>query len=147
MRKVQNNILVELHVPNLELVKDFYSKLGFVVAVENALTETQSGYLTMNRTDNLGTTLLNFYGGDDKVYNQSYFKKFPKDTKRGYAVEITIPVENIEELYKQIETQLKDNIAQPLKEMQDHEHIWKDFRLVDPFGFYIRFTELMDWGQ
>jgi len=26
-------------------------------------------------------------------------------------------------------------------------NVVKDFRMVDPFGFYLRFTELIDWGQ
>lgn len=30
-----------------------------------------------------------------------------------------------------------------------HVELWgkKDFRLSDPFGFYLRFTEPIDWSQ
>ena len=42
---------------------------------------------------------------------------------------------------------LLGRIKDELKELEDHGHKWKDFRMVDPFGFYIRFTELIDWGQ
>jgi hypothetical protein len=91
--------------------------------------------------------MLNFYGGDDRVYNQSFFKQFPKDTKRGYAVGITITTGDIENIYKKATEKLRDNIVRELKELEDHKHKWRDFRMVDPFGFYIRFTELIDWGQ
>lgn len=147
MEKIRNNLVIELHVPDLEMVKEFYSKLGFKITMDDKLNDKELGYLTMTREDKIGNTMLNFYGGDDRVYNQSFFKKFPKDTKRGYATEITITTGSIEKIYKRATEELKDNIVRELKELEDHEHKWKDFRIVDPFGFYIRFTELIDWGQ
>ena len=144
---IKNNLIIELHVPDLDVVKDFYSKLGFEIGIDDKINEKELGYLTMIRKDKLGETMLNFYGGDNRVYNQSFFKQFPKGTKRGYAAGITITTGDIEELYKKVSKNLKDNIVRELKELEDHEHKWKDFRMVDPFGFYIRFTELIDWGQ
>lgn len=82
-----------------------------------------------------------------RVYGQSFFKQFPKETKKGYATEITIPTGNIDEVYTLASTQLKEQIVRELKELEDHGKRWKDFRMVDPLGFYIRFTELIDWGQ
>lgn len=105
------------------------------------------GYLTMTRGDELGDTTLNFYGGDKRVYDQSFFKQFPPDTKRGYATEITMTTGSIDEIYKAASTHLKKYIVRELKQLEDHGHIWKDFRMVDPFGFYLRFTGLIDWGQ
>ncbi len=145
--QVRNNLIIELHVPDLELVKSFYSKLGFEVTMDDKVNKNELGYLTMTRKDALGNTMLNFYGGDERVYNQSYFKQFPKDTKRAYASEITIPVEDINEIYELAITNFKDYVVRGLQEKQDHEHKWKDFRMEDPFGFYLRFTELLDWGQ
>lgn len=139
--------MIELHVPDLDVIKDFYSKLGFEIGIDDKINEKELGYLTMIRKDKLGETMLNFYGGDNRIYNQSFFKQFPKDTKRGYATGITITTGDIEELYKKVSKNLKDNIVRELKELEDHEHKWKDFRVVDPFGFYIKFTELIDWGQ
>jgi len=146
-KPIRNNLVIELHVPDLNIVKDFYSKLGFEIGIDDKVNEKEFGYLTMIRRDKIGSTMLNFYGGDDRVYNQSFFKQFPKNTKRGYATEVTITTEDIEEVYKKASEQLKDNIVRELKELEDHEHKWKDFRMVDPFGFYIRFTELIDLGQ
>jgi len=91
--------------------------------------------------------MLNFYGGDERVYKQSYFKQFSRKTKRGYATEVTITTGDIEEIYKAASAHLKGHIVRELKELEDHGHRWKDFRMVDPFGFYLRFTELIDWGQ
>lgn len=91
--------------------------------------------------------MLNFYGGDERIYDQAFFKQFPRDTKKGYAVSITIVTDKIDKIYQIASTNLKDYIVRDLKELTDHDHKWKDFRMVDPFGFYLRFTELIDWGQ
>ncbi|KKW42042.1 MAG: hypothetical protein UY92_C0011G0064 [Candidatus Magasanikbacteria bacterium GW2011_GWA2_56_11] len=101
----------------------------------------------MTREDEMGDTMLNFYGGDDRVYNQSFFKQFPKDTARGYASEVTIVVKDIDELYQEVSEKLKKYIVREIAEKKDHGHVWRDFRMVDPFGFYLRFTEILDWGQ
>jgi len=144
---IKNNLIIELHVPDFDIVKDFYTKLGFEVSVEDMPNESKSGYLTMILKDKLGQTLINFYGGNEKVYDQSFFKQFPKETRRGYAAGITIPVSDIKKMYSLAQDNLKANIVQEIKEFDDNEQSWRDFRIVDPFGFYIKFTELIDWGQ
>lgn len=144
---VRNNLVIEMHVPDLDVVKDFYSKLGFTVSMEDKLNEEELGYLTMTRKDKLGNTMLNFYGGDERVHNQSFFKQFPKKTKRGYATEITMTTDDIDGIFKMASQYLQEYIVRELRELEDHGHKWKDFRMVDPFGFYLRFTELIDWGQ
>lgn len=144
---IKNNLIIELHVPDFDVTKNFYAKLGFQVSMDDKANAKEPGYLTMTREDIVGSTMLNFYGGDERVYDQSFFKQFPKETKRGYATEITITTGTIEEIYRAASTRLKDHIVRELKELEDHGHQWKDFRMVDPFGFYLRFTELLDWGQ
>jgi len=78
---IRNNLIIELHVPDLNAVKEFYSKLSFEVSIYDEPNEKDPGYLTMTRKDDLGNTILNFYGGDERVYNQSFFKQFPKEQK------------------------------------------------------------------
>ena len=131
MRPADNSIQIELHVPNFELVKDFYGKLGFVVIWERK-PEEKKGYLVIKRNNNI----LCFWPGNEHVTEQSYFKNFPSDTKRGYGVEIVIMTENIDELYEKAQAFCK--IVDPLQKQP-----WglKDFRIEDPFGFYLRFTE------
>jgi predicted lactoylglutathione lyase len=148
MKKLlRNNLIIELHIPDLEVARSFYSKLGFIETMYDKPNEKEQGYLTMTRNDKAGNTMLNFYGGDDRVYMQSFFKQFPKDTKRGFEVSVTIVTEEIDELYKRASKELSKNIVREIAELKDHDNEWKDFRMVDPFGYYLRFTEPVDWGQ
>jgi predicted lactoylglutathione lyase len=130
-KNTQSTIFVELHVPDFKLAKDFYGKLGFTVAREVEPDE-EKGYLVLKKDNNI----LCFWAGNEYIYKQNYFKKFPKDTKRGYGVEIVIMVENIDELYDQAKL-----FANIVRELQLRPWGARDFRLEDPFGFYIRFTE------
>jgi predicted lactoylglutathione lyase len=41
---IKNNIIIELHVPDFEVVKNFYSKLGFEMSIEDKPSESKSGY-------------------------------------------------------------------------------------------------------
>lgn len=146
-QKLQNNLLLELRIPNFDVAKEFYSKLGFEIVIEDPITDEYCGYLTMVHEDKHGKTIPAFYGGDDKVYDQAYFKKFPRNTKMGYGVELTVPVEDVRAKYDQAQKELGEHIVQQIKEVKDHDLSWYDFRMEDPFGFYIRFTDLLDWGQ
>ena len=135
-----NIIQLELHVPDFDLVKKYYKKLGFEIVWER-IPEDAKGYLVLQRD---GNTLC-FWGGNDVIYSQPYFKRFPKDTARGYGVEVVLMVDDIEGFYKQV----KDvaNIVEPLVEQP-----WglKDFRCIDPFGYYLRFTSkhnILDKGN
>ncbi|MCX6784723.1 MAG: hypothetical protein NTV81_02175 [Candidatus Komeilibacteria bacterium] len=144
VQPVKNNLVLELHVPSFQPVYDFYQLFGFEQLYLEPVTDSL-GYLVMQRQDDLGKTLINFYGGLSKVTEHSHFKKFFVNTPRGYAVEITIPVADIDQLWAVVEDKLKPKqIAQPLAMKR-----WgkRDFRVIDPFGFYVRFAELVDWGQ
>ncbi len=145
--RINNNLVIELHVPDFNKVKEFYACLGFTETIFEHIPAEQPGYLVLKRKSDLGDTLLHFYGGDERVYNQSFFKQFPKDTRRGYATEITIPVNDIDSVYEKVKNLVPDAIVRELKDLVDIDIKWKDFRMVDPFGYYIRMTELIDWGQ
>ena len=122
----KTDIFLELHVPDFQRAIDFYKILGFeVVWVSNE-------YLVMKR----GDSALFFYGGDDRVYSHSYFGQFVKNTKRGYGVEIILYEKNIKEFYERIKDKVK--VAQKLE--LKHWGAW-DFRIEDPFGYYIRIGE------
>lgn len=143
IKPIKNNLVLELHVPNFNEVKNFYSKLGFKNIYEEPV-EKELGYLVMKRKDEAGDTIINFYGGDERVYNHSFFRDFSKETRRGYEVEITIPVGNIDNYYQNVSPHIKSNLVQDLKTKRWGE---RDFRLADPFGFYLRFTEPINWNQ
>ncbi|MFN8015448.1 MAG: hypothetical protein U0R17_02415 [Acidimicrobiia bacterium] len=131
MTNAGNKLQIELHVPDFAPVLDFYGKLGFKT-VSHKLENEFGDYLVMERE---GVT-INFWPGSDLAYRQSHFSHFPKDAKRGYGVELIIPVTNIETFYE--DAKQFANIVGDLK--QRH---WgaKDFRVVDPFGYYLRFSE------
>jgi uncharacterized glyoxalase superfamily protein PhnB len=124
------DVYIELHAPDFKRAIEFYSRLGF-----KPLWRTED-YLVMKRK----SSVLNFYGGSQKVYSHSYFGRFKKTTKCGYGVEIIIPVDQVERLYKSAKKFAK--IVQPLMLKK-----WgrRDFRIVDPFGFYLRITERYEW--
>jgi len=85
--------IIELSVPDFEKAKDFYTKLGFEVVWEEP-PKGMNGYMVMK----YGRNILCFFCGNEEVFNHPYFKNFPKDTIRGYGVEISLPIENIDSL-------------------------------------------------
>lgn len=144
---IRNNLVLELHVPSFDLARQFYGQFGFdeLTYDETSGGGSDLGYLVLNRKDALGETLLSFYGDKPSVAKHAYFDTYSADTPRGYGVEITIPVEDVDKLWQETKSLLQDNsISQPLATKRWGD---RDFRVVDPFGFYIRFTELVDWGQ
>ncbi len=147
MDPIQNNLVLELHVPEFAPVRDFYGQFGFKELSYDPTSGGGSdlGYMVLARQDKLGRTLVNFYGDKDKVSQHARFKDFPSDTPRGYGVEITIIVNDINKLWSEVSSKLNPaSISQPLALKR-----WgkQDFRVIDPFGFYVRFTELVEWGQ
>lgn len=129
-----NLIQLELHVPDQSVAKDFYENLGFKVVWKR--TKGDPGdYMVMERNG----AIINFWPGNKHVWDQSYFKRFPRDTKRGYGVEIVYTVDDVEEYYNEIKEFVK--IVEPLK-LQPWGR--QDFRFEDPFGFYLRVTDHHD---
>jgi len=125
-----NHLQLELHVPDFKPVKEYYSKLGFKLVWERK-PEADKGYLVLK----MASTVLCFWPGTEAVFEQTYFKRFPKATVRSYGVELVIMVDDIEAYYNRV----KDfaNVVEPLVLRP-----WgsKDFRAADPFGYYLRFT-------
>jgi uncharacterized glyoxalase superfamily protein PhnB len=125
---------VELSVPNFAVAKEFYTKLQFHVVWEEPAKE-MNGYMVMQFEQNI----LCFFCGNEFVYKHPYFKQFPQATVRGYGVELSIPVAKIDEYYEKIQDAIPGkSIFQPLQKQP-----WgkKDFRVIDPFGYFLRFNE------
>src|SRR5947208_16808082 len=83
------DVYIELHVPDFRKAIEFYSRLGFKL-----LWRTED-YLVMKRK----RSVLNFYGGSQKVYSDSYFGRFKKTTTCGYGGELIIRVDRVEPCY------------------------------------------------
>lgn len=145
---IHNNLVLELHIPSFTPARKFYGLFGFEQLSYDPTSGGGSdlGYMVLIRRDHIvGDTLINFYGDKNKVSQHARFNEFPADTPRGYAVEITVPVSDVARLWEQVKGTLDGKIiSQALVTKR-----WgkQDFRVVDPFGFYVRFTEIVDWGQ
>jgi uncharacterized glyoxalase superfamily protein PhnB len=145
---IRNNLILELHVPSFGPAREFYEKFGFTQVDYDPISgggTSDLGYFELKREDSLGRAQLNLYGDKASVAEHARFNEFPADTPRGYAVEITFPVDDVEGLWGRVGRHLpKHQISEPLQVKR-----WgkRDFRVIDPFGFYIRFTEPVDWRQ
>lgn len=128
----KNHLLLELHVNDFEKVKDFYGKLGFEIVWERK-PEGFKGYLVIKRDDNV----LCFWGGNEKINQHEYFSKFPKTSKRGFGVELVIMVDDVDEYYEQVKI-----FANVIEELATKPWGLRDFRIEDPFGFYLRITSI-----
>jgi hypothetical protein len=145
---VRNNLMLELHVPGFAAARDFYKQFGFIQINYDPISgggDSDLGYIELKREDKLGRSQLNFYGDNQSVAGHARFNLFPPTTPRGYAVEITIPVADVVGLWERVGRHLPpESISEPLIVKR-----WGklDFRVVDPYGFYVRFSENVDWMQ
>lgn len=130
----KNKLQLELHVEDFAPIKKYYTALGFRVVWEHAPKDFD-GYLVMEMN---GNTLC-FWAGNQAVFDQPYFKRFPKDTLRGYGVEAVIMIDSIHEFYDSV----KDT-ANVVEELTKQPWGLWDFRAVDPAGYYLRFTSEHD---
>jgi len=127
-----SSIILELHVPDFKVAIAFYSKLGFEIAWQRP-PKGRSGYLVMRK----GDSVLAFFCGNEEVYNHPFFKRYPKNTPKGFGVEICLYLsdELIDDYYKHVIKSLgKECVVEELK-MKPWRS--KDFRIIDPFGYYI----------
>ena len=122
----KTDVFIELHVTDFQIAIDFYKILGFSVVW------LSDEYLVMRR----GDSALFFWPGDKRVYSHPYFSKFSKTTKRGYGVEIILFEKDIKPFYKRVRNKVK--VVEKLTQQPWGD--W-DFRVEDPFGYYIRIGE------
>lgn len=129
-----NGLFIELHVPSFDGIRDFYTAIGFEIVWERE-PEGKKGYLALKMEDNV----LLFWGGNDQVFDQGYFKRFASNSPRGYAVEIIVMVDDVESYFERVKDRVnlvKTLVLRPWGVM--------DFRAVDPAGFYLRFSQRYD---
>lgn len=132
LRATRRHPPVELHVPDFALVKQFYGHLGFRVTRQEP---GPSGYLVLA----LERNVLAFWPGDRSVAAHSFFGRFPADAPRGLGIEIILEVDDVEALYAEAR-----RFAQVLAPLQQRSWGARDFRIEDPFGYYLRIT---DWSR
>lgn len=69
-KPAKSEIILELHVPDFEIVKKFYSKLGFEIVWEREPEEFK-GYLVMK----MGDRVICFWGGGTIIYTSIHISK------------------------------------------------------------------------
>ena len=123
MKPAVNHLLVELYASDFSTAKMFYGLFGFAVAWETPKL------LVLTRRQ----VILCFWPGND------YITRLPPDTVRGHGVELIIMVEDIDEAYA---------VAMQHATMIDRLRLrpWgiKEFRIADPFGYFLKFAEPYD---
>jgi len=134
MNQSHNKLQLELHVEDFEPIKQYYLALGFEINWERQ-PEGFKGYLVMSFQ---GNTLC-FWAGNKEVFNQPHFSQYPKDTPRGYGVEIVVMVNDIDDFYEKVK-----DIANVVEQLTEQPWGLRDFRTVDPAGYYLRFTSEHD---
>ncbi len=134
---MESKTRVELFVPDLQKTVEWYERIGFKIW---APPTNDPNYLIMDFQGNQ----IHFYGTEEIIKKHSWFGRFPFDTPVGYRAEVILTVDGIDEIYKTISENYKENIVQGLKLKP-----WnvKDFRIQDLWGFYLRFTEPVDWKK
>jgi dihydroneopterin aldolase len=122
-------VTVELHVPDFAPVRSFYGKLGFSVVRDEPGPD---GYLVLRHEQNA----IAFWPGSDAVRSHPFFSRQPTGTARGHGVEIILTTSELDALYERARD-LKA-VVEPLRMRP-----WgaRDFRIADPFGYYLRITE------
>jgi hypothetical protein len=127
------DIELELHVDDFVTVEQFYVPLGFTVERSDPVGGAR-GYLVLRK----GDSALRFWPGTSGVEN-SYFADFPPGTMPGYRVEIVVKDADLDATYDKATA--AGIVVSPMTRRP-----WgsRDFRVADPFGFYLRFTEPHD---
>jgi dihydroneopterin aldolase len=122
---------VELHVGDFGPAKDFYGALGFKVLREDA-----DGYLVLGN----GIDMLRFWPGTPAALEgRSYFARYPDGTPPGHGLEVVLSLTDLDGAYERM--QARGAVIDPMRRRH-----WglRDFRAVDPYGFYVRCTEPHD---
>jgi len=122
-------IPVELHVPDFAPVREFYGRLGFSIVRDEPGPD---GYLVLRHEQNA----IAFWPGSEAVRSHHFFSLHPAGTPRGYGVEIVVTTSELDALYERAKD--LDAVVEPLRRRS-----WgtRDFRIADPFGYYLRITE------
>jgi 7,8-dihydroneopterin aldolase/epimerase/oxygenase len=124
---------IELHVPDLTQAKRFYTGLGFRVAREEP--DEPNGYLVMAHGDDV----LRFWTAGRDEHRHGHFASYPASSVVGYGVEIVLTFDDLDAAFDRARE--LGRVIEPIRLRR-----WglRDFRVLDPYGFYLRCTEAHD---
>jgi len=122
---------VELHVPDFAPAKRFYGALGFTVAREESGND--DGYLVMVH----GADTLRFWPGSAPALRRGHFGG--RSGTPGHRVEIVLTFDDLDTAFTRATSM--GTTVEPIR--MRHWGL-RDFRVLDPYGFYVRCTEPHD---
>ncbi len=121
------DLLIELHVDDLDASAAFYALLGF------SQVHRTHAHAILER----GAQRIALHKSERGIGAHEHFSRWGPGTPRGYGVEIVIPVEDLDAAYGRLGAHA---VAAP------RARAWgaRDFRAQDPSGFYVCVTERYD---
>ncbi len=121
----------ELFVVDVDASIKFYEDvLGF------STTRHESGHVALNN-GNVAIGLGRLVGLPE---NHHFRTRWPTDSLPGLGVEIVLEVDEIEGFFKRAQDQIH-NAGGQLQDIADQPWGLRDFRVIDPDGYYVRVTE------
>jgi dihydroneopterin aldolase len=123
---------VELHVADFAPAKRFYGALGFAVAREERGRDGD-GYLVMTH----GADVLRFWPGTPAALRRGHFGE--REAPVGHRVEIVLTFPDLDAALAAVGAE--GTVVEGIRRRH-----WglRDFRMLDPYGFYVRCTEPHD---
>jgi catechol 2,3-dioxygenase-like lactoylglutathione lyase family enzyme len=120
----------ELFVVDIDTTIKFYEDvLGF------STTRHESGYAALNNGNvAIGIGLL--VGLPE---NHHFRTRWPSGSSPGLGVELVLEVDEVDGFFKRAKDQLH-NVGQ-IQDIEDQPWGLRDFRVIDPDGYYVRVTE------
>ncbi len=119
---------MELFTSDMEKSVDFYTKiLGFTMEgkkVNESYQPVKNGNVVIG------------IGPISKLSQDHHFNPNLENMRKGYGVEIVLEVNNIQKVYERVKSS-GYSVDEPLSTQN-----WglKDFRIIDPDGYYLRIT-------
>jgi lactoylglutathione lyase len=116
-------------------IKFYEDVLGF------STTRHESGYIELNNGNvEIGLALL------VRLPDNHHFRtRWPSGSLPGLGVEIVLAVDDVEGFFKRAEDQI-DNVGGQIQDIADQPWGLRDFRVIDPDGYYVRITETKSGG-
>ncbi|SNZ15659.1 Glyoxalase-like domain-containing protein [Terribacillus aidingensis] len=72
---------------------------------------------------------------DESVLNSNHYFNSMRDSAKGKGVELILPVENVDQVFNKL---LRIYPAQIESQLADRSWGKRDFRVIDPDGYYVR---------
>lgn len=125
---------MELVISEMEKTLDFYAALGFELVWRADEPDGKSYAVVRHDAE-----ILQLRCRPEGLDTHEYFGNLPAGPSRGYGVELVIHVANLDDMFRQM-----NDLDCVVADIRERPWGLRDFRVVDPSGYYLRITELHD---